>query len=68
MHDIMYVSVYSRFSNKCDVTLTDFGKFHPTQNKNPPCMFIDFITKLPIFLQNLMRIFLTVILSYKSLF
>ena len=38
------------------------------QNKNPPCTFIDFITKLLIFLQNLMKIFLTVILSYKSLF
>ena len=31
-------------SNKCDVTLTDFGKFQPSQNKNPPCMFINFIT------------------------
>ena len=59
---------YSHLSNKRDVTLTDFGKFHPAQNKNPPCTFIDFITKLSIFLQNLMKIFLTVILSYKSLF
>ena len=58
---------YSHLSNKRDVTLTDFGKFHPAQNKNPPCTFIDFITKLSIFLQNLMKIFLTVILSYKSL-
>ena len=29
-------SLYSRLSNKHDVTLTDFGKFHPAQNKNPP--------------------------------
>ena len=47
---------------------TDFGKFHPAQNKNPPCTFIDFITKLSLFLKNLMTIFLTVLLSYKSLF
>ena len=31
-------------------------------------MFMDFITDLSIFLQNLMMIFLMVILSYKSLF
>ena len=37
--------IYSHLSNKRDVTLTDFGKFHPAQNKNPPCTFIDFITK-----------------------
>jgi hypothetical protein len=57
---------YSHLSNKRDVMLTDFGKFHPAQNKNPPCTFIDFITKLSIFLQNLMKIFLLVILGYKS--
>ena len=34
---------YSHLSNKRDVTLTDFEKFHPTQNKNPPYMFIDFL-------------------------
>ena len=43
---------YSHLSNKRDATLTDFGKFHPAQNKNPPCTFIDFITDLSIFLQN----------------
>ena len=37
---------YSHLSNKRDVTLTDFGKFHHAQNKNPPCTFIDFITEL----------------------
>ena len=37
---------YYHLSNKREVTLTDFGKFHPAQNKNPPCMFIDFITKM----------------------
>ena len=63
-----FLTSYSHLSNKRDVMLTDFGKFHPAQNKNPPCMFIDFITDLSIFLQNLMMIFLTVILSYKSLF
>ena len=45
-------NMYSHLSNKRDVTLTDFGKFHPAQNKNPPCTFIDFITDLSIFLQN----------------
>ena len=59
---------YSHLSNKRDVTLTDFGKFHHAQNKNPPCKFIDFITKLSIFLQNPMKIFLMAILSYTSLF
>ena len=59
---------YTHLSNKRDVTLTDFGKFDPAQNKNPPCTFIDSIRKLSMFLQNLMKIFLTVILSFKSLF
>ena len=54
--------------NKRDVMLTDFGKFHLAQNKTPPCTIINFITKLSMFLQNLMKILLTVILSYKSLF
>ena len=36
----------THLSNKRDVKLTDFGKFHPAQNKSPPCMFIDFITKV----------------------
>ena len=36
---------YSHLSNKREVTLTDFEKFHPPQ-KNPPSTFIDFITKL----------------------
>ena len=35
--------VYSHLSNKRDVTLTDFEKFHPTQIKNPPYTFIDFL-------------------------
>ena len=52
--DVMVrVFTYSHLSNKRDVTLTDFRKFHPARNKNPPCTFIDFITKLSIFLQNL---------------
>ena len=67
-HTLSSVYLYSHLSNKRDVTLTDFGKFHPAQNENSPCTFIDFITKLSIFLQNLMKIFLMVILSYKSLF
>ena len=37
------LSMYSHLSNKRDVTLTDFEKFHPTQNKNPPYTFIDFL-------------------------
>ena len=36
-------SQYSHLSNKRDVTLTDFEKFHPPQNKNPPYTFIDFL-------------------------
>ena len=59
---------YSHLSNKHDVTLTDFEKFYPAQNKNPPCTFIDLIKKLSIILQNLMAIFLTVILRYKYSF
>ena len=34
---------YSHLSNKRDVTLTDFEKFHPPQNKNQPYTFIDFL-------------------------
>ena len=59
---------YSHLSNIRDDTLTDFGKFHPAQNKNSPCTFTDFITELfnilteiSIFLQNLMMMFLKVI-------
>ena len=59
---------YSHLCNKRGATLTNIGKFHPAQNKHPLSTFIDFITKLSIFLQNLIKIFLTVILSYKSLF
>ena len=36
-------SQYSHLSNKRDVTLTDFEKFHPTQIKNLPYTFIDFL-------------------------
>ena len=35
-------SKYSHLSNKRDITLTDFEKFHPPQ-KNPPSTFIDFL-------------------------
>ena len=42
-------------------TLTDFEKFHP------PCLLISLL-KCLVLLQNLMMIFLTVILSYKTLF
>ena len=34
---------YSHLSNKRDVMVTDFEKFHPPQNKNPPSSFIDFL-------------------------
>ena len=40
------LKMYSHLSNKRDVMLTEFIKFHPAQNKNPPCTFIDFNTKL----------------------
>ena len=36
-------SDYSHLSNKRDVRLTDFEKFHPQQNNNPPYTFIDFL-------------------------
>ena len=39
------IIIYSHLSNKREVTLTDFEKFHPPQ-KNHPSTFIDFITKL----------------------
>ena len=39
--------MYSHLSNKRDVTLTDFEKFHPTQIKNPPYTFIDFLVFPP---------------------
>ena len=38
--------IYTHLSNKRDVMLTDLRKFHPAQKENPPCTFIDFITKL----------------------
>ena len=37
-------SYYSHLSNKHDVTLTDFGKFHPAQNKNAPCSWFHYKT------------------------
>jgi hypothetical protein len=37
--------MYCHLSNKREVTLTDFEKFHRPQKKNPAA-FIDFITKL----------------------
>ena len=49
------VSNYSHLSNKRDIMLTNFGKFHSAQNKNSPCTFIDCITKLSIFLQKLIK-------------
>ena len=55
----LIVETYSHLSNKRDVTLTDFGKFHPAH----------LLISLQNFqYSNLMKIFLTVILSYKSLF
>ena len=36
-------SEYSHLSNKRDITLTNFEKFHPTKIKNPPYTFIDFL-------------------------
>ena len=41
----LIVQKYSHLSDKREVMLTNFGKFHPPQ-KNPPSTFIDFITKL----------------------
>ena len=35
-----FKAMYSHLPNKRDVTLTNFRKFHPARNKNPPCMFI----------------------------
>ena len=37
------ITWYSHLSNKRDVKLTDFEKFHPTQIKNPTYTFIDFL-------------------------
>ena len=38
----IFYYLYSHLSNKREVTLTDFEKFHPPQ-KNPPSKFIDFL-------------------------
>ena len=38
------VFTYSHLSNERDVTLTDFGKFHPAQNKNAPCSWFHYKT------------------------
>ena len=59
---------YSHLSNKCEVMLTDFGQFNPPQKKVPPPPLLISLQNFPIFLQNLMMIFLTVILSHKTLF
>ena len=40
-----HLQTYSHLSNKREVTLTDFEKFHLPQ-KNPPSMFIDFVIKV----------------------
>ena len=49
-------------------TLTNFEKFHPPKKKNPPPRLLISLLKCLILLQNLMTIFLTNILSYKTLF
>ena len=49
-------------------TLTNFEKFHPPQKQNPPPRLLISLLKCLILLQNLMTIFLTIILSYKTLF
>ena len=36
-------------------TLTDFEKFHPPQNKNPPSTFIDFLDFSTLTDRNLVR-------------
>ena len=48
-------------------TLTNFEKFHPPQKKIPPPRLLISLLKCLILLQNLMTIFLTIILSYKTL-
>ena len=63
----LHEHMYSHLSNKREVTLADLEKFHPPQ-KNPPPRLLISLQNFPIFLQNLMTIFLTVILSYKTLF
>ena len=46
-------------------TLIDFEKFHPPQNEiRTPRLLISLLLKCLILLQNLMKIFLTVILSF----
>ena len=44
LHKYVFSEItYSHLSKKRNVKLTDFGKFHPAQNNNLPCTFIDFI-------------------------
>ena len=50
--NILDKSYYSHLSNKRDVTLTDFGKFHSAQNKNPPARLLISLQNLQYFLQN----------------
>ena len=58
---------YSHLSNKRDITLTNFRKFHPARLLISLQNF-QYSTEPSIFLQDLMMIFLMVILSHKSLF
>ena len=53
---------------KVEPRLTNFEKFHPPQKKIPPPRLLISLLKCLILLQNLMTIFLTIILSYKTLF
>ena len=39
------ISQYSHLSNKRDVTLTNFRKFHPARNKSPPLQNVQYSYK-----------------------
>ena len=47
--------------------LTNFEKFHPPQKEIPPPRLLISLLKCLILLQKLMTIFLTIILSYKTI-
>ena len=61
-------SMYSHLSNKRGAHAYQFWKIPPSSKKISPPRLLISLLKCLILLQNLMTIFLTIILSYKTLF
>ena len=62
------INTYSHLSNKRGAHAYQFWKIPPSSKKIPPPRLLISLLKCLILLQNLMTIFLTIILSYKTLF